>query len=87
MSGEPEPATPLGAYEHLVTSGLLRGVQDSEQRQPVFGELDKADAPTVLSRHLAALSLRALRGVRGDDALANQVDLTNRIVTALRAAA
>lgn len=85
MSAEPGPATPLGAYEHLVTSGLLRSVEASDQSQPVFGELDRADAPTVLSRHIAALSLRALRSV--NDALSGQVDLANRIVSALRSAA
>lgn len=87
MAVEPERTVPLGAYEHLVTSGLLRSVGDPDRSFPVFGDLDKADAPTVLARHIAALSLRVLRSVRGEDALAGQVQLANQVVAALRAAA
>ncbi|MFC4060891.1 DUF3427 domain-containing protein [Planomonospora corallina] len=72
-----------GIYEHLITRELgmsLRALPDSgliDKRA-----LDPADAHETLARHLAALTRRALRSVRGENdvaKLARQVEITNRI--------
>lgn len=72
-----------GIYEHLITrevDALLRTVSDREliDRR----SLNAADSHETLARHLAALTRRALRAVRGEsDAvrLARQVEIVNRL--------
>ncbi|MEU4232008.1 DUF3427 domain-containing protein [Nonomuraea sp. NPDC026600] len=72
-----------GVYEHIITrqvGALLRAVPDREliDRR----SLDIADSHETLARHLAALTRRALRAVRGEtDAarLARQVEIVNRV--------
>jgi hypothetical protein len=76
---------PLGIYEQLVTSDLdhrLRRVDPALVDRDV---LDPADGHEVLARHIARLVRRVLRATGGDgpDALARQVDLTNRITSAI----
>nr|WP_084956277.1 DEAD/DEAH box helicase family protein [Thermoactinospora rubra] len=73
-----------GLYERLVTEGLARELiahGDLAQRRP----LDQVEAADVLTAHLAALTRRALRSLRGTDAerLARQVELANRLVAVL----
>ncbi|MFD0733876.1 DUF3427 domain-containing protein [Planotetraspora mira] len=72
-----------GVYEHLVTrelGALIRALPDDgliDRRS-----LDPADAHEALARHLAALTRRALRAVRGEtDAaqLAQQVEIANKV--------
>jgi superfamily II DNA or RNA helicase len=78
---------PDGAYEHVVTRGLERQLvrldHDLVQREG----LDPADSHVVLSRHIAALTHRALRAVpgQGADKLAAQVALANRITETIAA--
>lgn len=82
-------ALPLGVYEDLITNALdlrIRAVApDLVQRS----SLDPADAHDVLSRHIGALTRRALRSLPGDDVtnLAQQIELTNRIAAAIADAA
>ncbi|MEV0973671.1 phospholipase D-like domain-containing protein [Microtetraspora glauca] len=73
-----------GLYERLVTEGLARDLAshgDLAQLRP----LDQVEAADVLTAHLAALTRRALRSLRGDDAerLAGQVELVNRLTAVL----
>ncbi|MFE0155674.1 DUF3427 domain-containing protein [Nonomuraea sp. NPDC059007] len=73
-----------GLYEQLVTEGLaheLNGQAGITQRR----QLDHIEAADVLTAHLAALTRRALRSMRGTDAerLAGQVELANRLATLL----
>ena len=73
-----------GLYEHLVTDRLskdLATVADLVQ----LGALDPTDAHEALTRHIAQLAGRALRATGGSDAVAisRQVELANRIVTAI----
>ncbi|MER6946720.1 DUF3427 domain-containing protein [Nonomuraea sp. NPDC000554] len=72
-----------GIYEHLIThdvAALLRAVPDPgliDRRS-----LDVADSHETLARHLAALTRRALRAVRGEsdaERLARQVEIVNRV--------
>ncbi|MEV4225371.1 DUF3427 domain-containing protein [Nonomuraea sp. NPDC049725] len=72
-----------GVYQHLITremGALLRAVSDRDliDRR----SLDLADSHETLARHLAALTRRALRSVRGESdtvRLARQVEIVNRI--------
>ncbi|MET8869655.1 DUF3427 domain-containing protein [Nonomuraea sp. NPDC004580] len=76
-----------GVYQHLVTrelDGLLRAVSDRDliDRR----SLDLADSHETLVRHLAALTRRALRSVRGENdavRLARQVEIVNRVADLL----
>ncbi|MET9243897.1 hypothetical protein [Nonomuraea sp. NPDC003709] len=72
-----------GVYQHLITrelDGLLRAVPDRDliDRRA----LDIADSHETLARHLAALTRRALRSVRGENdavRLARQVEIVNKV--------
>jgi superfamily II DNA or RNA helicase/HKD family nuclease len=72
-----------GVYHHLITrelDGLLRAVPDRDlvDRR----SLDIADSHETLARHLAALTRRALRSVRGENdavRLARQVEIVNKV--------
>ncbi len=75
-----------GAYEHLVTEGLDQRLKEVEPARLARGRLDPADAHETLSRHIAALTRRALRSAGGDknaDAVARQVIMANRIAEAI----
>ena len=74
-----------GVYEHLVTRGIEGGLARLEPDLVQRAPLDPADAHDVLARHLAALTRRALRSVRGQDVerLAAQIALANRIADAI----
>ncbi|MGW0195241.1 DUF3427 domain-containing protein [Nonomuraea sp. NPDC003201] len=76
-----------GVYQHLITrelDGLLRAVPDRDlvDRRA----LDIADSHETLARHLAALTRRALRSVRGENdavRLARQVEIVNKVADLL----
>ncbi|WP_066936494.1 DUF3427 domain-containing protein [Microtetraspora fusca] len=73
-----------GLYEQIVTEGLaheLSGHGDLAQRRA----LTHVEAADVLTAHVAALTRRALRSMRGTDAerLAGQVELANRLAAVL----
>ncbi|QFY13167.1 DUF3427 domain-containing protein [Nonomuraea phyllanthi] len=77
-----------GIYEHLVTheiGAMLRAVPDLElvDRR----SLNIADSHEILARHLAALTRRALRAVKGESdtvRLARQVEFVNRVAGLIR---
>ena len=78
-----------GAYEHLITQGIDQKLAEIDHRLIDRAELDPADSHQVLSRHITALTERALKSVAGQGAarLNAQLDLVNHIVTAIQAAA
>lgn len=71
-----------GLYEQLVTAGLARRLAGHGDLAQVR-HLDQLEAPEVLAAHLAALTRRALRSMRGDDRLAAQIELVNRLAAVL----
>src|SRR3954447_4426580 len=78
---------PAGLYEHLLTTTLherLSGVDDVLTQHEA---LDPADTHEALTRHIAQIVSRALRGLSGSDQLAisRQVDLANHMVKAITA--
>ncbi len=69
-----------GVYEHIVTRDLADRLQHIDPALIQHANLDPADAPDALARHIAALARRALHAVGGgDDKLHRQVELANRI--------
>jgi superfamily II DNA or RNA helicase/HKD family nuclease len=74
-------------YEHVVTLGLARQLQQLESDLVERVDLDDADSHEVLSRHIAVLARRALRAVPGQgiSKLEGQVALTNHIASAIAA--
>ncbi|MGK5443242.1 DUF3427 domain-containing protein [Micromonospora sp. URMC 105] len=69
-----------GIYEHLITRELAERLRNVDPALIQQAKLDPADAHDVLARHIAALARRALLAVGGgDDKLARQVELANRI--------
>lgn len=72
---------PPGLYEALVTRDVAAAV--AALRAAHVGELDKEAASEVLAKHLHDLVRKALRNSHGDDALAEQLRLANRIVEQL----
>ncbi len=75
-----------GAYEHLVTRDLDARLAPLDPATVQRLALDPADAHEVLSRHIAALSRRALRAVpAGADRVARQVELANRLAAVIAA--
>src|SRR3954468_2875491 len=78
-----------GIYERLVTEELQRTLAELSPDMVDRQSLDPAEADEILARHLGQLARRALRSVAGDgaEALRRQVDLANRIATAISEAA
>ncbi|WP_242624107.1 hypothetical protein [Micromonospora kangleipakensis] len=75
-----------GIYEHLITGELADQLHQVDSGLVQRDKLDPADAPDALARHIAALARRALHAVPGgDDKLARQVDLANRIAEIIAA--
>jgi superfamily II DNA or RNA helicase/HKD family nuclease len=74
-----------GVYEHLVTEHLATQLAEIEPDLVKRVDLDATDAHEVLARHIAALTRRALRSVRGNDRtrLADQIALVNRIAATI----
>ncbi|ADL44645.1 DUF3427 domain-containing protein [Micromonospora aurantiaca (nom. illeg.)] len=69
-----------GIYEHLITEKLATQLRHVDSALVRDAKLDAADAHDVLARHIAGLARRALLGVGGgENKLARQVDLANRI--------
>ncbi|WP_431882207.1 DUF3427 domain-containing protein [Micromonospora gifhornensis] len=72
-----------GVYEHIVTRDLADRLQHIDPALIQHANLDTADAPHALARHIATLVHRALHAVARDDQLHRQVDLANRIAEAI----
>ncbi len=78
-----------GIYESLVTKQLELRLAELNDELIDRSPLDAGDAHEILARHLTTLARRALRSIPGDgaEALAQQVDLTNRIAEVIIALA
>jgi HKD family nuclease len=75
-----------GIYEHLITQKLAGQLQHVDAALIQQAKLEPSDAHEVLARHIAALARRALLAVGGgDDKLARQVDMANRIAEGIAA--
>ncbi|XTZ18475.1 DUF3427 domain-containing protein [Micromonospora echinospora] len=73
-----------GTYEHLITQRLAERLHHLDPALVQHGRLDPADSHEFLTRHLATLISRALQAVPGgDDRLARQVELANRLADAV----
>lgn len=75
MTHEPLAA---GLYESLVTSELRAALTNAEHVE--LGEVDSADAPHVLARHVYEIAQRRLRDVRDHD---KRLALVNRLLVEL----
>jgi superfamily II DNA or RNA helicase/HKD family nuclease len=75
-----------GLYEHPVTRELERRLSVVDSDLIDLGQVEGAEAPEVLTRHLAVLIRRALEEAGGSDsdALRRQVEVANRIATAVQ---
>lgn len=75
-----------GAYEHVITRGIGQRLASIDHDLVDRAELDPADSHLVLSRHITALTERALKAVPGQGAarLTAQLELANRITEAIR---
>ena len=75
-------------YEQLITAELAAQLASLERDHYVVerAPVDQVEAHLVLARHLADALAHALASVRGDDRerLDAQVDLSNRVLAALR---
>jgi len=76
---------PFGVYDHVVTNGLARRLTLVDDDLIKRHELDPEDSHEVFTRHVAALTQRALQAVGGDGAerIRRQVGLVNRIAVAI----
>nr|WP_200211355.1 DEAD/DEAH box helicase [Micromonospora veneta] len=73
-----------GMYAHLITRELADRLAHVDPAVIQRYKLDPADAHVALARHIAALANRALQAVPGgDDKLARQVELANRIAKSI----
>ncbi|MEW2381458.1 DUF3427 domain-containing protein [Micromonospora sp. NPDC047707] len=73
-----------GMYEHLITRDLANRLQHLDPALVQHANLDPADAPDALARHIATLARRALHAMSGGgDELTRQVELANRIAEAI----
>lgn len=73
-----------GIYEHLITHQFAELLQHLDPALVQHDKLDPADAHNLLARHIAALARRALLAVPGgDDKLARQVEVANRIAESI----
>ncbi len=69
-----------GLYEHLLTRALGAAVERSQPLQRAIANVDPADGPLVLTRHLAREVERALAAIPQDD---DRLDRQARVVDAL----
>ena len=71
-------------YEHLITRGLAELLGQRQPREVEKATLEGPDAPLWLARHTGGELFRALRALRGEDALERQIALTNRVLQFVR---
>ncbi len=86
MPASDPPILSFGLYESLVTTALQRdldAVAASRAIQTQTAPLDAAEASRNLAEHIEALVVRALEGLPGDQRIARQAELINRIVAML----
>lgn len=75
-----------GAYEHVITRGIEQQLTAVDRDLVGRAALDAADSHQILSRHLTALTERALKAVpgQGQARLTAQLALANRITEAIK---
>ena len=76
---------PPALYEHLITTGLSELISAHAPEFVEHVDLEEADAPLWLARHVGAEVFRALSALRGPLAPSRQIELANRILTLLSA--
>src|SRR5690349_8998181 len=79
---------PPGLYERVIDR-LLEGRLRSLQATPIevsVEQLDAGDSHSILADHLRHVVRESLAGLTGEDRLARQVELVNRIVREIEAA-
>ncbi len=76
---------PFGLYERLVTAGLKARLLrfDPASARVVRAELEPAEAHATFARHIEELVARALHALPQEDRVAQQAQLTNRIISLL----
>jgi superfamily II DNA or RNA helicase len=74
-------------YEHLITRGLSELARQRGADEVERAALEDADAPLRLSSHVGGELFRALRAVRGEQAVERQIALCNSLLERLREAA
>ncbi|MCU0699000.1 MAG: phospholipase D-like domain-containing protein, partial [Myxococcaceae bacterium] len=72
-----------GLYESPITRELDEALRQVERLSASREPLSDASAPHVLARVLHDAAVRALKSIGGEEALATQVALTNRLLAAL----
>jgi superfamily II DNA or RNA helicase len=80
---------PPGLYEIPVSERLDEEIASLAGTTGLAPEVDALDAgatPEIFARRLHDLALRALRGLHGDDRVARQLSLTNRLIAELATA-
>ena len=82
----PQPLPP-GLYDQVVDGRLDRMLIESRALSLVIDEeeIDEGDSHTVLADHLRRVFREVLAGLTGEDRLARQLELINRILTELEA--
>src|SRR6267142_117176 len=75
---------PASLYEHLVTRGLAELARQRAPEEVERENLEDVEAPLRLSRHVAGELFRALRTIRGEQALERQIALCNTLLQRLR---
>lgn len=71
-----------GLYEQVVNKSLEQEMSEDKAVKCVIEQIDKAEAPSVLSKYIAEIIEKGLRQVSGED-MSGQLDLANRIVSAV----
>lgn len=69
-----------GLYESLVTTGLVNDLAEVSHLETELAGVDSADAPHVLSRHIAEAAQRALTSVKSPE---QRLALTNALLAQL----
>ena len=69
-----------GIYESLVTRGLTKDLAALTELQQSLHDVDEADQPHVLARHVGAAMLRSLQSTRDE---CQRLELVNRVLNLL----
>ena len=75
---------PSTLYDHLVTRGLAELVRRRAPEEVERTNLEDAEAPLRLARHVAGELFRTLRSIRGEHALKRQIEFCNVLLDRLR---
>lgn len=73
-----------GLYDEPITAALDRELEKIAAELKQITDLESHEAPAVFARIVEQRMRAALRGVGGEDALQQQVELTNRVLKLLR---